>query len=168
MNRIAIVGAKNSGKTTLIEKLLPLLNAAGLKVASTKHTAHEHKFDTSGKDTWRHRQAGAGMTLAIGQTDLALFAPLDKSLVDELNSIIESRFDLCIIEGDKWSTVPKILLTRNLEQLDSKEITGIVGSYGQSRFNERLPHFYVDQIDKVCQFLQSVRSGATSGDYSHA
>ena len=56
---VAIVGKSDSGKTTLIEKLVPELVRLGLRVGTVKHDAHSFEIDHPGKDSWRHGQAGA-------------------------------------------------------------------------------------------------------------
>lgn len=57
--RVHVVGRKNSGKTTLIVDLVECLTARGLRIGTIKHTHHEHELDIPGKDSYRHRQAGA-------------------------------------------------------------------------------------------------------------
>ena len=59
MRVLGFAGYSGSGKTTLLEKLIPRLTARGLRVAVVKHTHHDVDWDTPGKDSWRHRQAGA-------------------------------------------------------------------------------------------------------------
>jgi len=61
-----IVGYSGSGKTTLIEKLLPLLKGQGLRVATLKHSHHVLEMDQRGKDSWRHKQAGADTSALVG------------------------------------------------------------------------------------------------------
>lgn len=64
----AISGVKNSGKTTLITKLIPILTEKGLKVATIKHDGHEFAPDVPGTDTWAHLQAGALGTAIFSDT----------------------------------------------------------------------------------------------------
>ena len=59
MRRIHIIGRKNSGKTTLVVELVQQLSAMGKRVATIKHTHHRHELDVPGKDSYRHREAGA-------------------------------------------------------------------------------------------------------------
>ena len=60
---LSFVGRSNSGKTTLIERVIPELVRAGYKVATVKHAGHGFDLDTEGKDSWRHKQAGASLSL---------------------------------------------------------------------------------------------------------
>ncbi len=68
-----IWGPSNSGKTRLVELLLPQLRAAGLRVGTVKHASHQPKIDTPGKDSWRHGQAGASRVLLLGPDNASLF-----------------------------------------------------------------------------------------------
>ena len=63
---LSFVGRSNSGKTTLIERVIPMLVRAGYKVATVKHAGHGFDLDTEGKDSWRHKQAGASSACPSG------------------------------------------------------------------------------------------------------
>ena len=60
---VSIVGRSNTGKTTLIEGIIPELKKQGYRVATIKHNRHGFEVDHEGKDSWRHRRAGAAMTV---------------------------------------------------------------------------------------------------------
>ena len=60
---VSIVGRSNTGKTTLIEKLIPELRRRGYRVATIKHNIHGFDIDHEGKDSWRHKKAGARLTV---------------------------------------------------------------------------------------------------------
>ena len=72
MRVLGIVGWSGSGKTTLLTKLIPLLRARGLTVSTVKHTHHGFDMDRPGKDTYRHREAGAHEVLVAAGTRWAL------------------------------------------------------------------------------------------------
>ena len=65
MKTLQIVGRKKSGKTSLVVRLIPLLQAHKLRVGTVKHSSHPHPLDREGSDSWLHRNAGAEATLAI-------------------------------------------------------------------------------------------------------
>lgn len=115
---ICIVGASNSGKTTFLEKLIPALAERGYRVGTIKHDAHGFEMDHEGKDTWRHRRAGA-QTIAISSpTQVASIRVTDRELgLDELVPRYFWREDIVLTEGYKRSTYPKIEVFRSvLEQ----------------------------------------------------
>lgn len=101
MRRLQIVGRKKSGKTGLLVRLLPLLQARGLRVGSVKHSSHPHPLDREGSDSWLHRKAGADRTLAItavaGSLHFAL--PADEQQIQHLLDHFLGDLDLVLVEG---------------------------------------------------------------------
>ena len=112
---IGFAGFSGSGKTTLLEKVIPLLRARGLRIAVIKHTHHKFDIDKPGKDSFRHREAGAGEVLVVSGFRWALM----HELVDEAEPSLEtlcsrlSPCDLVLIEGYKYSGIPKIEVHRS-------------------------------------------------------
>jgi molybdopterin-guanine dinucleotide biosynthesis adapter protein len=153
MYKLGIVGAKNSGKTTLIENILALLSEKGVSAMSVKHTSHQHAFDSTGKDSDRHRKAGAKLTMAINPNEFAIFSENNERLQYDIENTISHLFDICIIEGDKYSNIPKILLTRNIESINSKEIENIIAAYGDISYSEDVQQFNTAEISQVCNFI---------------
>ena len=110
---ICVVGRRNSGKTALIERLLPELLARGRKVATIKHDAHDFEIDLPGKDTWRHRQAGSTTTVISSSSKVAMVRLTDgETPLDELLRLVDRSYDLVLIEGLRRSACPKILVHR--------------------------------------------------------
>lgn len=168
MFEIGVTGARNAGKTTLIEKLVPQLIARGARVATIKHTNHDHTFDTEGKDSFRHRQAGAGLTVAVSSAELALFAPPDKRYLEGINELIAASFDICLVEGDKRSDRAKLFLTREMENLKVSVPENIIATYGEKRYLPELPHFQIDEIVPLSEFIMERYNSVKSGSTSHA
>jgi molybdopterin-guanine dinucleotide biosynthesis protein B len=109
---VCVVGRSNAGKTTFIEKLLPELTRLGLKVGTIKHDVHGFDIDRPGKDSWRHKQAGARATLISSPTKLALIMDTDHDRhLDELQCYF-SGLDLILTEGYKREAKPKIEIFR--------------------------------------------------------
>ena len=108
---ISFVGRSNTGKTTLLEKVIPVLSARGFRVGTIKHHAGEFEIDREGKDSYRHKRAGATATVITSPTKVALVQDISRELT--LSEVIERymyEVDLVITEGYKRERMPKIEL----------------------------------------------------------
>jgi molybdopterin-guanine dinucleotide biosynthesis protein B len=150
---VAIVGASKSGKTTVIEGLVDYLVRAGYRVGTVKHTAHSHRFDTPGKDSYRHRQAGALLTIAVSDEEVALFAKPELMAFRQLQDMTDQQIDIWIIEGERRADRPKILVTRHLEKLSDGMPENIVATIGPERPGEVSPHFEMDDYAGLGSFV---------------
>jgi molybdopterin-guanine dinucleotide biosynthesis protein MobB len=107
----SIVAYSGTGKTTLIEKLIPALISRGLRVAVMKHDAHEFDIDREGKDSWRFTKAGAAVTVVASATKAAIMenrpVPVER-LIAQITDV-----DVIITEGYKHGPWPKIALMRS-------------------------------------------------------
>lgn len=112
---LCFVGRSNSGKTTLIERLIPELVRAGYKVATVKHAGHGFDLDTEGKDSWRHKQAGASAVVIISKSSLAMFADVSDhmNVEDVREHYLDSSYDLILAEGWRSEGYPKIVVVRD-------------------------------------------------------
>lgn len=111
---LGFAGWSGSGKTTLIEQLLPCLVQRKLKIALIKHAHHDFDIDHEGKDSWRHRKAGASQVLVSSQRRWALMHELDGADEPSLNEHLArlGPCDLVIVEGYKQEPIPKIEIHR--------------------------------------------------------
>lgn len=110
---VAIVGKSDSGKTTLIEALLPELKRLGLRVGTVKHDVHGFEMDTPGKDSWRHGQAGADAYVVASPHKLAYIAKLTGELpLVEIARRFFADFDLVLAEGYKAQAPHRIEIFR--------------------------------------------------------
>jgi len=108
-------GYSGSGKTTLVEQLIPALKSRGLTVSVVKHAHHKFDIDHPGKDTWRHRQAGASEVVVASSNRLALireFAEPAELTVHDLLAELDPRVDWVLVEGFKHSNLKKIEVWR--------------------------------------------------------
>ena len=110
---ISIVGHSNSGKTTLVERLLPELISRGYRVATVKH-AQDIDLDRPGTDSWRHVEAGSEAMVLATQGRAVLIKPVQGTpRLDDLVRLIGEECDLIIAEGFKGESAPKIEVQRN-------------------------------------------------------
>jgi molybdopterin-guanine dinucleotide biosynthesis protein B len=111
MRALGIVGWSGAGKTTLITAILPLLTARGLRVATVKHTHHAFDLDRPGKDSHRHRAAGAAEVLLVGGERWALLHEGAPPPLDRLLARLQPA-DLVLVEGFRAAPLPKIEVFR--------------------------------------------------------
>jgi len=111
---ISIIGKSNTGKTTLIEKLIGELSRRGYRVGTIKHNRHGFNIDHEGKDSWRHKQAGARLTVIASPTQVALIEDTERDY--EIAELVEKYIhdiDIVLMEGFKGNPYPKIEVYRH-------------------------------------------------------
>lgn len=152
---VSFIGRSNSGKTTLIERVIPELVKAGYRVATVKHAGHGFDLDTEGKDSWRHKRAGASSVVVVSKGSLALFADVSEQLkVEEVRDrFLDASYDLIIAEGWKSEGYPKIIVVR--EQLG--EITyspdGLLAVVSDKTIDLSVPVLHLDDVIGVAAIL---------------
>lgn len=114
---VGFAGYSGAGKTTLIEQLIPLLAQRGLGVSVIKHVHHGFDMDRPGKDTWRHRVAGAQEVLAVSDERLVLMRELRSGTtalppLSDLLTHLGPAVDWVLVEGYKEAAVPKVEVWR--------------------------------------------------------
>ncbi|MCL4427522.1 MAG: molybdopterin-guanine dinucleotide biosynthesis protein B [Deltaproteobacteria bacterium] len=112
---VSFIAKSGTGKTTLIVKIIKILSDRGYKVSSVKHTDHDFEADIPGKDSWRHKNAGAFSTMLISKDKTAFFSDVDSSFDAEIAAVISKYFngsDIVIVEGFKDLKIKKIELLR--------------------------------------------------------
>ncbi|MHB1421507.1 MAG: molybdopterin-guanine dinucleotide biosynthesis protein B [Bacillota bacterium] len=152
---IAVVGRSNSGKTTLIEKLLRELKRRGFRIATIKHTHHDIEIDQPGKDTWRHAQAGADIVVISSPKKLAMVNRVDKeNTIDDIAALIDG-VDLILAEGYKKSAKPKIEVFRSELHHDllsqPQELLAIASDIS---FNMGVPCFGLDDAPGIVDLIE--------------
>ncbi len=109
---VSFVGKSNSGKTTVIEKLLPVLKARGLRIGVVKHAAHGFEIDRRGKDSFRHKAAGADAVLVASPARIAMVKDQTYAGLSPLLAYLPD-VDLIVTEGFKSENFPKIEVLRS-------------------------------------------------------
>lgn len=158
--KIAISGVKNSGKTTLIEKLLPELSKKGIKTAVIKHDGHEFEADIPGTDSDRAHKAGAFGTAVFSDTKYLLVKDEDEKDQEKKADMLALQFpeaDLILLEGFKNSRYPKLEVVRK-ENSEScvcigKNLLALVSDF-QPEHPEEIPVFGMEDAEGIAAFLE--------------
>lgn len=110
---VCFVGTSQSGKTTLVCQVVAELTARGYRVATVKHHHGEFEIDHEGKDSYRHREAGAGTAIVSSPTQVAMVRRVQAEMtLDRLAGELAADADIMICEGYKKGTAPKIEVWR--------------------------------------------------------
>lgn len=112
----SFVAFSNTGKTTFLEKLVPVLKSRGLRVAVYKHDGHDFDIDKPGKDSWRMTQAGADVTAISSSTKAVIMENRYVSPEEVVESI--KNVDVVIVEGWKAGPWKKIAMRRQANGKD--------------------------------------------------
>lgn len=153
---LALIGKPNCGKTTLIEKLIPALAEKGVRVGTIKHHHGDIRMDTPGKDTWRHKQAGAQVVLLSSPVGIGLIQDTaGDTPVEDLVSRYFQEVDLVIAEGYKWSTLPKIEVFRSTVYDEPMQEPGktLIAMVSDVEIRQDLPWFKYDDIGSLVEFI---------------
>ena len=160
MNIFGITGWKNSGKTTLTEKLVAELTARGRRVSTVKHAHHDFDIDKEGADSFRHRQAGAVEVAIVSGRRWALMHELRGDAEPTLEAILArlEPADIVLVEGYKRETHQKIE-TRRLDAKDraplsasDPHIVAIAADHPVE--GESVPVFPIDDIAPIADFIE--------------
>jgi molybdopterin-guanine dinucleotide biosynthesis adapter protein len=152
---VSFVGKSNSGKTTFIERVIPELVRAGYKIATVKHAGHGFDLDTEGKDSWRHKQAGASSVVVLSKGSLAMFADVSGEMkVEDVRArFLDESYDLIIAEGWKHEGYPKIVIVR--EQVGEIPISpeGLLAVVSDKPVEIAVPRFDLNDVAGVAALI---------------
>lgn len=155
---LGFVAWSGTGKTTLLERLIPLLNQRGLRLGVLKHSHHQFDIDQPGKDSHRLRKAGAGQVMAASSLRHARIVETpdgEPPFADLLAGFDWERLDLLLIEGFKHERFPKIELHRGaigrpLLFPDDPDVMALISDNPQ---HSSLPHFDFEALDAIADFI---------------
>ena len=154
---ISIVGKSDSGKTTFIEKLVPELTRRGYRIATIKHDVHGFEVDREGKDSWRHKRAGAHTVVISSPNKVALIRDVEKDLtLEEVREKLIQDVDLILSEGYKKDVQPKIEIFRKEKHkklLCTKE-DNLIAIVSNKKFSVATSCFFLDDIKGVADFIE--------------
>jgi molybdopterin-guanine dinucleotide biosynthesis protein B len=155
---LSVVGRSNTGKTTFIERLIPILNAKGLRVATIKHHLHDFESDREGKDSYRHKKAGAKIAMVVSPRKVAFTADTGKELtLAELVSAYARDVDLVIVEGFKQESAPKIEIYRYSEGVTplSRHDRDVFAVMTDRRIDVPVPVLLRDDVEMAAELILS-------------
>lgn len=157
MKVFGFAGYSGSGKTTLIEKLIPRFTARGLRVSLIKHTHHNFDVDQPGKDSYRHRQAGASEVLLTCDTRWVLMHELrgaPEATLEEQLAVL-SPCDLVLVEGFKATPISKLEIHRPAHGRPPiwPENPSVVAVATNGKIDCPLPTLDLDDPDAIARFI---------------
>jgi molybdopterin-guanine dinucleotide biosynthesis protein B len=154
---VSIVGKSDSGKTTLIEKLVPEINRRGYRVATVKHDIHGFAVDKEGKDSWRHRKAGAHSTVISSPKQLAIIRDMDHDApLQEIRNRFIQDVDIIISEGYKKDKEPKIEIFRkevHQEPLCTRE-DHLIALVSNQHFDLGVPCLELNDVEGLAAIIE--------------
>ncbi|MRR51676.1 MAG: molybdopterin-guanine dinucleotide biosynthesis protein B [Rhodocyclaceae bacterium] len=157
MKVFGLAGYSGAGKTTLIERLLPLFVARGLTVSLIKHTHHDFDLDRPGKDSYRHREAGASQVMLVCDQRWVLMNELrgapEPSLDEQLSRL--SPCDLVLVEGFKYTAIPKLEVHRPAhgKPLIFPDNEWVVAVASDATLDAPLPVLDLNDADTIARFI---------------
>lgn len=157
MKVFGFAGYSGSGKTTLIEQLIPRFVLGGLRVSLVKHAHHLFDIDKPGKDSYRHREAGASEVLITSDQRWVLMHELrdeaEPSLSEQLQRF--SPCDLVLVEGYKRAAIPKLEVHRPSlgTQPLFREDPNIVAVATDAPLDTTLPTLDLNDPDAIAEFI---------------
>ncbi len=153
---VSVVGKSDAGKTTLLEKLIPELKRRGYRVATVKHDAHSFEIDQPGKDTWRHRQAGADVVVISSKDKMAIIRRVDEEMSLLQIADMITGVDIILTEGFKRGPAPKIEVSRREKSTEllctAEELVAIATD---QHFDLPVPQFGLDDAVGLVDTLES-------------
>ena len=152
---VSIVGKSETGKTTLITKLIKELKSRGFHVTTIKHTAQDISFDQPDKDSWHHIQAGSEATVLSSPGGLALIKPVTQALtVEQVARHLGEDYDIILAEGFKQSNAPKIEVHRKEVGSPLGNIKRLIAIVTDEPLDTKARQFSPDDIKGLADLLE--------------
>ena len=153
---VSIVGESKSGKTTLIEMLISQLKSRGYRVATIKHSVHRLSFDKTGKDSWRHIQAGSAATAIVSPDEVVLIKTVTAEPdLNEIARLLGEDYDIILAEGFKQSQTPKVEVHRKAVGPPLSQINNLIAIATDEPLETKTRQFSLNDIKGLADFLES-------------
>jgi molybdopterin-guanine dinucleotide biosynthesis protein B len=152
---LCIAGFSGSGKTTLMVALVAALRRRGLRLGTIKHDVHGFDMDRPGKDSWRHKQAGAGVTIVTSPKQIGMVMDVkhDHQPLELLPLMTD--MDIVLVEGFKRAPLPKIEVFRPEigKPPACKGDRHLVAVVSDANMDWGVPRYSPDDIEGLCDFI---------------
>jgi len=164
---VAFAAYSGTGKTTLIEKLIPILKARGLRLAVIKHDAHGFEIDREGKDSYRFTHTGADVVMLISQNKAAVVETRGWELREMLNGVHD--IDLVLVEGYKNEGLPQIGISRTAtgKGFPSPDLSRYLAVVTDEEIGAGIPCFALDDYNGITEFIYKEVVMKPDLDFTH-
>lgn len=154
---LTVIGYSNAGKTRCVVELITSLTRSGYRIASAKHCHQGFDLDVRGKDSWKHKEAGAVMTIMAGKNRIGIVS--DAEPLVPLRQLAERYIhhaDLLLAEGYSWEPYPKILVLSkdSLEQERPHTPELLLALVGERPVASSLPQFTFEKLDELALLIE--------------
>jgi len=163
----SVVGRSNTGKTTLLEKLIPMLKSRGLRIGTVKHHAGNFEIDKEGKDSYRHKKAGANIAMITSPEKLALVADAREDMtLSELARQYMHDVDLIITEGYKREHMPKLEVYVYQEGVEpvARHDPDVIAIAADRLIDAHVPVFLRDDPEPIVDFIMKTLKLGVRGE----
>jgi molybdopterin-guanine dinucleotide biosynthesis protein B len=153
---VSVVGNSGVGKTTFLEKLIPVLKQRGYRLAALKHDVHNFQIDYPGKDSWRLTQAGSDIVMISAGHKLAMMESVEEERpLEELAEMVAGRVDLVLTEGYRGAAALKIEVSRKAHSTAlTARLDDLLAIVTDHPFTLDTPQFGLDDAEQVADFLE--------------
>jgi molybdopterin-guanine dinucleotide biosynthesis protein B len=154
---ISIVGKSDSGKTTLLEKLIAEIKNRGYHIGTIKHDTHGFDIDREGKDTWRHKKAGASTVAISSPTKVAIIKDIkQEETLDTIAAAYLQDVDIVFTEGYKRGNKPKVEVFRKEvhQELLCTEDDKLIAVASNQLFDLKVPYFDINDVKGLADLIE--------------
>jgi molybdopterin-guanine dinucleotide biosynthesis adapter protein len=152
---LIVAGKSGSGKTTILERLIPELKNKGIRVGTIKHHHGEFNMDIPGKDSWRHKMAGAEKTIISSPNRIGIVMDTDHDHTPEELLPFLSGMDIALVEGFKGEDLPKLEIFR--KEIHEKPLClqdeNLIAMITDEGLDLNVPRFGLDEMKEVADFI---------------
>ena len=150
-----VAGKSGSGKTTILEGLIPELKKKGLRVGTVKHHHSNFTMDIPGKDSWRHKMAGAEKTIISSPNRIGIVMDVDHDHSPEELTRFLTDMDIVLVEGYKGENLPKVEIFR--QEIHKRPLCiqdkNLIAMITDTKLDLSVPRFGLDDMKELADFI---------------